>query len=313
MIKAVIFDLDGTLADTIPDLQTAMNCMLIRLGYRTRTKAEILGALNNGSREFVRRSLPKDVQGVPFILESAIETYAQEYEKCYCEKTIPFEGIEALLKALRAKDIKLAVLSNKQDGFVKNIISELFDDRMFSVVQGQSSLPVKPDPTSTVAIIKKLGVKPHQCLFVGDSDVDMKTARNAKIKSVGVSWGYRSAQVLMDADADYIIHNPKSLIDIIEAIKQEEIEEKRRKKLEKKGENKSKKGKKSEKSQEAPKIKVGDEYLKVNSNTGEYTKVFGTTGEFPTVPARKTKSQDIAGVEDGTQISFSENDIMTIE
>ena len=227
MIKAVIFDLDGTLADTMPDLQSAMNGMLNRLGYRTRTRAELIKAINNGAREFVRRSLPRDVQNVDFILQSAIEAYEDEYSKCYSEKTAPYPEIEALLMDLRSMGIKISVLSNKQDMFVKDIIAKLFDKKIFSCIQGQDKLPIKPNPTSALAIAKSMGVKPSRCLFIGDSDVDIQTAKNAGMRSVGVSWGYREREVLEEAGADFIVKEPKEICDIINSLKNE-IEKKRK-------------------------------------------------------------------------------------
>ena len=227
MIKAVIFDLDGTLADTMPDLQSAMNGMLTRLGYRTRTRSELIKAINNGAREFVRRSLPRDVQNVDFILQSAIEAYEDEYSKCYAEKTAPYANIEALLMDLKSMGIKISVLSNKQDMFVKDIIAKLFDKKLFSYVQGQDKLPTKPNPTSALMIAKGMGVKPSRCLFIGDSDVDMQTAKNAGMRSVGVSWGYREREVLEEAGADFIAKEPNDICDIINSLKNE-IEKKRK-------------------------------------------------------------------------------------
>ena len=98
MLKTIIFDLDGTLCDTIDDLRTAINGMLVKLGYKTRTRQEVVKSINNGARELVRRSLPKEVQKVEFIVDSALEVYAAEYAKCYCQKTKAFEGIKALTK-----------------------------------------------------------------------------------------------------------------------------------------------------------------------------------------------------------------------
>lgn len=227
MIKAVIFDLDGTLADTMPDLQSAMNGMLTRLGYRTRTRAELIKAINNGAREFVRRSLPRDVQNVDFILQSAIETYEDEYSKCYAEKTAPYANIEALLMDLKSMGIKISVLSNKQDMFVKDIIAKLFDKKIFSCIQGQDKLPIKPNPTSALAIAKSMGVKPSRCLFIGDSDVDIQTAKNAGMRSVGVSWGYREREVLEEAGADFIAKEPNDICEIIKSLK-DEVEKKRK-------------------------------------------------------------------------------------
>lgn len=227
MIKAVIFDLDGTLADTMPDLQTAMNGMLTRLGYRTRTRADLLKAINNGAREFVRRSLPRDVQNVDFILQSAIETYEDEYSKCYTEKTAPYADIEALLMDLKGMGVKISVLSNKQDNFVKDIIAKLFDRKLFSCIQGQANMPTKPNPTSALAIAKSMGVKPSRCLFIGDSDVDIQTAKNAGMRSVGVSWGYREREVLEEAGADFIAKTPGDICNIINSLK-DEIEKKKK-------------------------------------------------------------------------------------
>ncbi len=221
MIKGIIFDLDGTLADTMGDLQTAMNSMLSFLGYSERSRTDLVQAINNGAREFVRRSLPKDVQNVDFILSSAIKQYEKEYSKCYLEKTAPYDGIEAMLMDLKAKGIKLAVLSNKQDKFVKDIVYKLFDKKTFTVVEGHDKLPTKPNPTSTLAIAKSMGVKPTECLFVGDSDVDIKTAQNAGMRSVGVCWGYRGQEVLENADATFVIKKPGDVCEIVDHLKNE--------------------------------------------------------------------------------------------
>ena len=122
---ALILDLDGTLAYTIDDIHTAVNGMLMRLGYKTRTKNDILKFINNGARELVRRSLPREVQASEMIVDSALATYEEEYAKCYMEKTYPYEGISEALTELKAETkVKLAVLSNKQDKFVKDIIAK---------------------------------------------------------------------------------------------------------------------------------------------------------------------------------------------
>ena len=214
--NAIIFDLDGTLAYTIEDIQTGVNNMLDRLGYKTRTKAEVLKFINNGARELVRRSLPKSVQDSELIIDTALAVYEEEYAKCYCEKTRVYDGMTEALTSLKKKGYKLAVISNKQDMFVKTIIAKLFDKKLFAVVMGQDKLPPKPDPTSTLLICKQLGAKPSGCIYVGDSDVDMKTAKNADIKSIGVSWGYREVGILNTAGADYIAETPEEMQDIIE-------------------------------------------------------------------------------------------------
>ena len=174
----VIFDLDGTLADTMDDLHTAISGMLVRLGYPTRTKEELLGFINNGAREFVRRSLPSDVQESELIIDTAVGVYDEEYAKCFAEKTHLYEGIyEALSELKEETGCKFAVLSNKQDRFVKEIIKKLFPEKFFAIVQGQvKGVPTKPDPTALLEICRLLRTKTENCTLVGDSDVDIKTA-----------------------------------------------------------------------------------------------------------------------------------------
>lgn len=209
----IIFDLDGTLADTMDDLKTAMNATLTKLGYETRTKFELVKFLNNGSREFVRRSLPTAVQTEDFIIESALEIYGQEYGKCFCDKTRAYPGIYEVVQLLKKEKFKLGVLSNKPDRFVKTIILKLFGHNTFDFVMGQSDLPCKPDPASANYVAKALGVKPSRCIFVGDSDVDIKTAINAEMRSIGVSWGYRSKELLIDTGANYIAESAGDILE----------------------------------------------------------------------------------------------------
>lgn len=238
MIKAIIFDLDGTLCDTMGDLRTAMNAMLVKLGYKTRSRNELVKFINNGAREFVRRSLPKDVQRVEFIVDSALGVYETEYAKCYSDKTKAYDGIKGLIADLKTKGYKIAVLSNKQDLFVKNIIDKVFGRGVFNFVQGQSQMPTKPDPTSALFIAKQLGAKPERCVFVGDSDVDMLTASNAKMKSIGCTWGYREEDVLREGGACRIANTPDDISVIIEEFETELEMERQATRLAKKAKSK---------------------------------------------------------------------------
>ncbi len=233
MVKTILFDLDGTLCDTMDDLRTAMNAMLTRLGYKTRTRSELIKFINNGAKEFVRRSLPKEVQKVDFIVDSALEVYGSEYAKCYCQRTKAYEGIKALLMELKGRGYRLAVLTNKQDEFAKTIINTVFDKGLIDMVVGQGAYPTKPDPTSALAIAKALGAKPNKCIMVGDSDVDVKTAKNAQMISVGVCWGYREREVLEGEDADYIVERPEDIIAIVDALEAKYQAEKDAKKIKK--------------------------------------------------------------------------------
>lgn len=233
MLKTIIFDLDGTLCDTMDDIRTAINGMLVKLGYKTRTRQEVIKFINNGARELVRRSLPKEVQKIEFIVDSALEVYAGEYAKCYCQRTKAFEGIMALVMELKGRGYKLAVLTNKQDAFAKTIIDTVFEKGVFNMVVGHGSYPTKPDPTSTLAIIKALGSKPNLSVFVGDSDVDIKTAQNAQLESIGVCWGYREREILEEIGANHIAEKPSDILEIVDVIEARLQAEKDAKKLRK--------------------------------------------------------------------------------
>lgn len=230
MAYGIIFDLDGTLADTMDDLKTAVNATLTKLGYDTRAKFELLNFINNGSRELIRRSLPTAVQTEDFIIDSAHNLFFQEYEKCFCEKTSAFPGICEAILELKKKRFKLGVLSNKPDQFVKVIVAKLFGEKTFDFVMGKSDFPHKPDPSSALFVAKEMGVKPHKCSLVGDSDIDMKTAKNAGMRSIGVQWGYRSTDVLLSAGADYIASSPTEMIEhALECVRITKMERKLRK------------------------------------------------------------------------------------
>ena len=210
--KAVIFDLDGTLADTIGDLTAAMNKMLVSFGWPTRTREEMIQFINQGARAFVRQSMPQSVyksEDDP-IIDTAYNIYSKKYAEGYCVETAPFDGIADQLEALKAVGFKLGVLSNKQDVFVKNIIGKLFPNT-FDVVCGHSVLPHKPDAAPAVSVAEQLGVAPSECVFVGDSDIDMLTAKNAGMYPLGVLWGYRGIEVLVSAGAKSVVTTPDGL------------------------------------------------------------------------------------------------------
>lgn len=231
MIKGIIFDLDGTLVNSLEDLHTAVNRMLSYFEFEERTLEQSRAAINKGTEVFVSLSLPDDVQNIGFIKRSAIKEYEKQYGMCYLDKTAPYENIEAMLMNLKQRGIKLSVLSNKKDKFVKNIVSKLFDKKDFIVIQGQEKLPPKPNSNIPSTIVKKMGIKASQCLIVGDSDVDMETGFNSGIRSVGVCWGYRDKQVLENAKATFIIEKPEELCKIIDHLKDESIKRKKTKNI----------------------------------------------------------------------------------
>ena len=215
MVKAIIFDLDGTLCDTLDDIRDGVNAVLERLGYKTRTRQEIHKYINHGARNLIKRSLPKEVQNIDFIVESALSDYNLEYDNYYCNHTHPYEGIEEMLIELKSMGFKLGILSNKQDAYVKELAKQLIPDGICLAAYGsQNGIPAKPDPTIALALAKKLGVSPCECALIGDSQVDIKTANAAGFKVISVSWGYVSREKLRENGASVIIDCPQELLEI---------------------------------------------------------------------------------------------------
>jgi len=215
MIKAAIFDLDGTLADTMDDLRTAMNAMLRSFGLAERSREDLLKFINKGAYSFVKDALPDDMEKNEETVQRALKVYSEFYSKCYDEKTYPYEGIKDELIKLREAGIKLGVLSNKQDRFVKVIMEKLVDDALFSEIEGQLDLPAKPDPASALRMAEKMGVSPSECAFIGDSDADMETAMNAGMLPIAVSWGYRDADFLKKVGAERVISTPSETARVV--------------------------------------------------------------------------------------------------
>lgn len=215
MFKAVILDLDGTLAYTIDDLRTGMNLMLADMEYPLRSVEQIFEAINCGSREFVRRSLPEEVRDNAEIFEKCFSLYNGYYSQHYLDSTYAFEGIPEVLGAMKAAGLKLAVLSNKGDAHTRNMIEHIFPGGLFDTVLGNSGrFPTKPEPDSALYIAAELGARPDEVLYVGDSNVDMETARNAGFYPCGVLWGYRDASVLIASGACTLVSKPAELLTV---------------------------------------------------------------------------------------------------
>ena len=210
-IKALIFDLDGTLADTIPAITEAVNTVLNELKLPIRSENEIQSFIGRGPRHLISRSLNHDNHTPDEkLVDKALAMYDLAYKETYMHTQSLYDGIEDALLSL-SKQYKIAVLSNKQDAYVKKIVELLFPDGTVSYAEGQTELPRKPDPTVALMIAERFGVTPCQCAFIGDSDVDVKTAHNAGMICVGASWGYRGRDVLEENHADIVIDSPEEL------------------------------------------------------------------------------------------------------
>ena len=211
--KGIIFDLDGTVADTGEDLAAAMNLMLESYGFERKSRDEILKHINFGAREFVRGCLPDEK-----LLDEALDIYKGFYAECYLEKTRLYDGIAELVKSLYDNGVKMCVLSNKHEEMTKRIIKELFNDDYFvEVVGGSDRFPHKPKPDSALYLADRMKVEPCEILYIGDSDVDMKTAINAGMFPLGVTWGYRTESLIVKAGAEKIAHSPREILEFVVA------------------------------------------------------------------------------------------------
>ena len=210
-IRGVIFDLDGTLADTMGDLMKSINIMLSRYGLPRRAYSECIDAINRGAVNFVRDSLPPDKAADGSFVAEAFETYKSIYSEHYLDTTHLYDGIYELLTWLKKRGVKLGVLSNKQHSQTALIAERFFGSDFFSAVIGHGMFPHKPDPAASLHIAAVFGAEPTEILFVGDSDIDIATARNAGMFSIAVTWGYKPADVLEAAGADEVISSPDEI------------------------------------------------------------------------------------------------------
>lgn len=212
-LRAAIFDLDGTLADTLEDIATAMNRVLSDLGLPTHAPEAYKDFVGAGVYVAAERALAREHR---HLRDEVVERFRTVYWDHLTETTRPYEGIEPLLDALEARRMPLAVLSNKPHEPTHHIVRHLFAGR-FRVVYGQRpEAPKKPDPTVALEIAGLLDVPPDACLFVGDTLIDMETARQAGMVGVGVLWGFRPREELVAHGARALIAHPLELLDLVD-------------------------------------------------------------------------------------------------
>jgi phosphoglycolate phosphatase len=212
MKKAVLFDLDGTLADTIDDLAGAVNRSLARRGLPEHEIELFKLMVGDGFRNLITRALPEGMRG-----ESQVEAMraeaAEDYAGRCLERTRAYPGIRELLSGLAGRGIPFGVLSNKPDALAKKVVAGLFPFADFALVRGESpDFPRKPDPASALDACSLLGVEPGETLYLGDSGVDMRTAKAAGFLALGALWGFRNEAELREAGADALLESPLDLI-----------------------------------------------------------------------------------------------------
>lgn len=217
MVRLAVFDLDGTLLDTKPDLTGAMNYALSRLGYKTITVEQTRQYIGNGIKMFAKRAVSAsyETDTDDATAEKAVAFFKEYYaEHLVCE-TVPYDGIKELLRKLKEKGVRLAVLSNKYDTAAKYIIDYFFPDT-FDVVLGEGAqCPRKPDPEGFYAICRELGISPADAVMIGDSPADYKVSKNAGAQSVSVLWGYRSKEKLIEEGAKTLASDASELYSIL--------------------------------------------------------------------------------------------------
>ena len=212
MKKLVIFDLDGTLLNTIADLGDACNYALRTLGYSEHALATYNYMVGNGVRKLIERAEP---DADPETLEHLFNLFRQYYDEHSTDHTVPYPGIPELLAKLHENGVAIAVATNKYQAAVDKIIPHFFPDIPFVAVLGQTDdRPVKPDPSIVFAALNQHPTPKADVLFVGDSAVDIETARRACVESVGVTWGFRPMSELRGAYADHIVSDPAEILTI---------------------------------------------------------------------------------------------------
>ena len=210
-VKAVIFDLDGTLLNTLTDIANAVNYTLKKNVFPTHPTEAFKRFVGNGTDIMISRALPPDARNDK-TLDALRPGYLEYYDAHSNDNTRPYDGIPELLRDLKARGVKLAVTSNKIDCMVQLIVSQYFKNT-FDYVTGQKEhVPIKPDPAMVFAAMESFGVTPTECVYVGDSGVDARTGSNSGAFTVGVSWGFRTVGELLEGGADAIISKPAELL-----------------------------------------------------------------------------------------------------
>lgn len=214
MFTTAVFDLDGTLIDSLEDIADAVNFGLEKMGYAPHPLPSFKGFVGNGALKLCERALGE--HGDEEKTKKLHEYFSLYYNEHCMDKTKPYEGIHELLNTLKNNGIKLCAASNKPHDFTKLLIEKIFGEGTFSVILGkQASRPVKPDPAIISDILKELGENKENAVMIGDSNVDITTALNAGITSIGCEWGFRTREELLLAGAEYIVSSPEEIAKII--------------------------------------------------------------------------------------------------
>ena len=214
--RAVIFDLDGTLLDTLTDIADAANRALIRHGFPPHERQAYQWFIGDGSAVLMTRALPEHQRSAETV-QACLKSFIADYNQNWARATRIYDGLERLLESLQNRNIKFSVVTNKPHRFAVSMVAHYFGDRPFDPVLGQQeAIPKKPDPRQALAAAEKMGVEPAACIFLGDSAVDMKTACNAGMQPVGAGWGFRPSEELLNSGALAVVQHPVELLSLID-------------------------------------------------------------------------------------------------
>lgn len=214
MLRLAVFDLDGTLLNSLPDLADAVNYALEKVQLPQRTDAEVRSFIGHGILDLLQKSAsPVTDEEVLAKLKMHFDAY---YGVNYCNRSVLYPGIRELLQLLKEKGIQGVIYSNKSDEFVQQIASALFSEDTFTGIMGyRKEFPKKPDPAQLKAFQKTLDIPDEDCIYIGDSDVDIITGKNAHMTTIGVSWGYRDRALLEQTKPDYLVDSVSQLQQLI--------------------------------------------------------------------------------------------------
>lgn len=215
-MKACIFDLDGTLTNTLESMTYSVNLTLEEMGLSKITKDQCRLFVGNGARVLMEKSLKAVGDTDASRIEEGMEIYGRIFDRNCTYHVTPYEGIPEMLKALKDKGIQLAVLSNKPDRQTVKVVKAIFGEELFDYAQGQKEgIRRKPEPDGVWYLMEQMHVSKEECLYIGDSEVDAATGRNAGLKTIGVLWGFRDRKTLETAGADDLIDRPDEVLQFV--------------------------------------------------------------------------------------------------
>lgn len=215
MYKLAVFDMDGTILDTLEDLKDSTNFALQKCGYPTRTYDEVRRFVGNGIRKLIERAVPEGLSVEE--IDRVHEVFTEHYKVHCADKTKAYDGIKPLIEKLRANGVKTAVVSNKADYGVQELCKEYFDGLFDYAVGEKEGIRRKPAPDSVNEALRALGIDKSEAVYIGDSDVDFETAKNAELPCISVLWGFRDEEFLREKGATLFVRKPEEIFDIVMA------------------------------------------------------------------------------------------------